>query len=153
MTEPAERPRTGLKRAFDGRQLTSLRHAVTSYAAACGLADERLEDFVLSVNEIMMNVVRHGGGSGSLELRLADHHLTCWITDDGPGIPAHFMHNPPLPPIHVQGGRGLWVSRQLCDKMIVTTGETGTTVELVMSVPGGGADIEPLTPGARTTAE
>jgi serine/threonine-protein kinase RsbW len=137
MTDPPDRSGPGFRGTFDGGRLTSVRHIVAGCATTSGLRCARLEDFVLAVSEIMTNVVRHGGGTGSIALSIADHVLTCVITDQGSGVPAHFLSERPLPATAEPGGRGLLVARRLCDDMTVTTGRAGTTVRLVMSVPDG----------------
>jgi serine/threonine-protein kinase RsbW len=137
MADPPDRSGQGFRGTFDGGRLTFVRHIVAGYATTCGLRCARLEDFVLAVSEIMTNVVRHGGGTGSIALSLVDHVVTCVITDQGSGVPAHFLSERPLPATAEPSGRGLLVARRLCDDMTVTTGRTGTTVRLVMSVPAG----------------
>jgi anti-sigma regulatory factor (Ser/Thr protein kinase) len=53
-----------ISEAFDRSRITSLRHSVTAAAGAAGLTGDRLEDFVVAVNELLTNAVRHGGGTG-----------------------------------------------------------------------------------------
>ncbi|HWH01308.1 MAG TPA: ATP-binding protein, partial [Pilimelia sp.] len=53
-----------LARTFDAEQVTELRHAVARCAEESGLSGHPLEDFVLAVNELATNAVRHGGGRG-----------------------------------------------------------------------------------------
>src|SRR6185312_9167247 len=62
-----------LTETFDHSSITALRHAVASCAAGAGLAGDRLDDFVVAVNELLTNAVRHGGGSG---------HVALWHEDD-----------------------------------------------------------------------
>ena len=62
--------------AFDQAQVTEIRHSVTSCAHASGLGGQRLDDFVLAVNELITNAVRHGGGRG-LAAALATSRA-CW---------------------------------------------------------------------------
>src|SRR3954465_4027901 len=72
---------------FDGALITPVRHAVTNGAAHAGLTGQRLEDFVLAVNEIVTNAVRHAGGGGTLRMWLAESLLICEVVDKGAGIP------------------------------------------------------------------
>lgn len=72
--------------AFDQAQVTELRHSVTSCAHATGLAGQRLDDFVLAVNELITNAVRHGGGQGRLRLWRRGGDLVCEVADHGQGI-------------------------------------------------------------------
>ena len=75
-----------LATAFDQAQVTGLRHSVTSCAHGSGLSGQRLDDFVLAVNELITNAVRHGGGQGWLRLWERNGELVCEVADHGPGI-------------------------------------------------------------------
>jgi serine/threonine-protein kinase RsbW len=117
-------------RAFGASELRALRDEVATLAASAGLLEPRLADFVLAVNEVMTNVVRHGGGRGRLRLWLTEGRLRCEIADQGPGIPSGRLVQDELPPGSATGGRGLWLARRLCDAMTVETGPDGTIVRL-----------------------
>ncbi|SCL19075.1 Histidine kinase-like ATPase domain-containing protein [Micromonospora nigra] len=116
--------------AFDQAQVTGLRHSVTSCARAAGLADQRLDDFVLAVNELITNAVRHGGGRGWLRLWQEAGHLVCEVSDHGDGISAGRLAERHRPAPDTAGGWGLWLARELSDAMDVTTGPQGTTVRI-----------------------
>lgn len=128
---------TDLRGVFGSEQITATRHAVVAHAAAAGLRGTRLEDFALAVNEMMTNAVRHGGGGGTLCQWVDGLVLTCDITDDGPGIPAECRSGRLPPPVFVAHGRGLWITRKVCDAVVIVTSESGTTVRLSMAL---GAD-------------
>ncbi|MET7394385.1 ATP-binding protein [Dactylosporangium sp. NPDC005572] len=115
---------------FDAEQITAVRHAVGRGAAAVGLREQRLEDFVLAVNEIVTNAVRHAGGRGSLRMWVIDGELVCEVTDKGSGIPAERLNGQTLPPSNATSGRGLWLARHLVDAVEVRTGAGGTIVVL-----------------------
>lgn len=72
--------------AFDQAQVTEIRHSVTSCAHASGLSGQRLDDFVLAINELITNAVRHGGGRGWLRLWQESGVLVCEVADHGNGI-------------------------------------------------------------------
>jgi hypothetical protein len=57
-----------LTESFDHSSITALRHVVASRVGDAGLTGERLDDFVVAVNELLTNAVRHGGGLGRLAL-------------------------------------------------------------------------------------
>ncbi|MGC1213543.1 MAG: ATP-binding protein [Micromonospora sp.] len=116
--------------AFEQAQVTELRHSVASCAHAAGLSGQRLDDFVLAVNELITNAVRHGGGQGSLRLWCGTGHLVCEVADHGGGISAHRLDNRSRPAPDTAGGWGLWLARELSDAMEVETGEAGTTVRI-----------------------
>lgn len=118
---------------FDRDAITDARHTVATCASTQGLEGLRLEGFVLAVNEIMTNAVRHGGGIGRVRLSRTSTGLRCVIRDDGAGEPARFNGHS-LPPTEATGGRGLWLARHLCDSFDVKTGLDGTRVELTMAI-------------------
>lgn len=122
-------------REFDRGQVTELRHSVASCAQESGLNGQRLEDFVLAVNELITNAVRHGGGRGRLRMWRDDAGVTCEVSDAGLGMAADQMVNRERPAPGTAGGWGLWLARKLSDEMAVRTGPEGTTVR-VRSVIG-----------------
>jgi serine/threonine-protein kinase RsbW len=121
-------------RRFDREAIAHARHGLAGCAAEAGLTGLRLEAFVLAVNEIMTNAVRHGGGSGRVRLSRTAAGLACEISDAGPGAPPARFNGQQLPPTSATGGRGLWLARHLCDSMGVQTGRGGTTVHLTMAI-------------------
>jgi anti-sigma regulatory factor (Ser/Thr protein kinase) len=123
-----------LSELFDHQLITAVRHAVTRFAVRAGLAGQRLDDFVLAVNEMMTNSVRHAGGSGTLILWCQNEKLECDVVDEGPGIPSEHIDGHPLPSPFALNGRGLWLARRLCDNMTIKTGPLGTTVHLAIAL-------------------
>jgi serine/threonine-protein kinase RsbW len=120
-----------LRQAFDHSSITALRHAVASCAAAAGLVAGRLDDFVVAVNELLTNAVRHGGGTGRLALWHADDRVVCEVTDTGPGLPSALRTGGPVrPAADHAGGWGLWLAEELTDTFELATGDDGTTVRV-----------------------
>ncbi|HYN93520.1 MAG TPA: ATP-binding protein [Pilimelia sp.] len=119
-----------IRRPFDRSGITDLRHAVAHCAAAAGLAGQALDDFVLVVNELATNAVRHGGGQGRLRLWRADGRIFCEIADRGSGIAAGSASGLDRPPPLSAGGWGLWLAHQLSDHLSVSTSPGGTTVQI-----------------------
>ncbi len=118
---------------FDLTALVPLRHRVEGWARGNGLAGLPLYRFVVAVNEITTNAVRHGGGSGHLTLTRTGDRLHCTVTDHGDGLPAG--HRPRLPGPADPGGRGLLLARHGTDSMTLTSTPEGTTVTLAVSTP------------------
>jgi anti-sigma regulatory factor (Ser/Thr protein kinase) len=109
--------------------VTALRHAVASCAAAGGLSGGRLDDFVIAVNELLTNAVRHGGGAGSVALWREDGSVVCEVTDSGHGLgdtPPPGNRPSPAEP----GGWGLWLAGELTDSLELTSSDEGTTVRI-----------------------
>jgi anti-sigma regulatory factor (Ser/Thr protein kinase) len=121
---------------FDYEVLSSVRHRMARICADAGLDGRRLDDFVLAVNELMTNAVRYADGIGRLSVWCADKILYCEISDDGPGIPPERVKADKRPSPLALNGRGLWLARQLTDRMTVDTGPAGTTIQLGVAVGG-----------------
>ncbi len=134
-----------LDRRFGREEITVVRHEVSARLAAIGLVGDRLQGFVLAVNEVVTNVVLHAGGQGRIVLRLAAGSAWCRVTDSGPGIPARYLSRPEMPEAYEVGGRGIWLAYQLCDEVTVATGPIGTTIGLRIGLP------RRATPGGNST--
>jgi len=143
MVEPSERDTptlpgdavTLLLAPFDRTSLGHLRGELTVCGASNGLTDLNLSNFVLAINEIATNAVRHGGGTGRLALWRQADELWCEIVDTGGGIPSgrvNGFHRPQ--PGHI-GGWGLWLARHICASVDIETGLGGTRVVLRYPIP------------------
>lgn len=119
-----------LSRSFDGADIVDLRHAVRDHAKAAGLTGDALFDFVLAVQELVTNAVRHGGGRGELRLRRDGDTLICDVTDHGTGFPDGLPATTGPPPVDDTGGRGLWLARHFTDTLMVSDGPDGVTVSV-----------------------
>jgi len=119
-----------LSETFDRSAITALRHSVTSCAGAAGLVGDRLDDFVVAVNELLTNAVRHGGGTGRLVLSVADGEVACEVSDSGLGSAVPRPALPVRPAADQPGGWGLWLAEELTDTFEFRTGQDGTTVRV-----------------------
>jgi anti-sigma regulatory factor (Ser/Thr protein kinase) len=92
-----------------------------------------IEDYLLAVDEMTSNAVRHGRRPVGLRLWTAPGRLVCRISDAGAGWddpsagygPAHgedLSH----------GGMGLWLARQLCDHVAIHREPAGVSVRLTV---------------------
>ena len=141
--EPAEAaagkpalPSCLLDRTFGRDEVTVVRHQVSERLAAAGFQGDRLQGFVLAVNEVITNVALHAGGHGRLVLWLTAGSAWCTVTDSGPGIPERYLEPPDVPEAFEVGGRGIWLAYQLCDEVTMATGPIGTTIGLRLALPG-----------------
>jgi anti-sigma regulatory factor (Ser/Thr protein kinase) len=116
--------------------LAQLREHVARRGRDCGLSGQRVNDLVLVANELASNVVRHGGGTGSMRLWHDERAIYCEVRDRGAGLvdaePAGRLRSRP----DASTGRGLWIVRQLSDDVRIDTGPRGTTVTVAVARPG-----------------
>ncbi|MFG3497799.1 ATP-binding protein [Streptomyces sp. NPDC047928] len=121
-----------LRRGFGGADIPELRVLVDSCAALAGLAEPRRGEFVVAVDAVAGNAVRHAGGRGLLVLARTPKELECRVSDRGPGFTEDVI--PPLAP-GIDGacpGRGLWLTRLVTDRLSVAPGAVGATVTFAM---------------------
>ncbi|MEU3463634.1 ATP-binding protein [Streptomyces sp. NPDC006733] len=121
-----------LQVAFTGADLPRLRVLVDRRASLAGLSGPRRGDFVLAVDAVASNVVEHAGGDGDLALTKVGDELECRVSDCGPGFSADVI--PELVP-GLDGapvGRGLWLTRLLSDRLVITAASPGTVVTFAM---------------------
>jgi hypothetical protein len=63
--------------------------------------------------------------------------VLCAVTDQGPGFDDPLAGYAPLDTRHLdRGGAGLWLARQCCDRLDMSTDPDGFTVRLSIAIPG-----------------
>jgi anti-sigma regulatory factor (Ser/Thr protein kinase) len=112
---------------FDLSSLYPMRAAVAAHAGRLNLSDRIMENLLIVAGEQATNAIRHGGGSGRLRLWRDHDVLYCQVSDDGDGI-ADTTVGLHAPHHDVQGGRGLWLMRQLADDIDITSSVAGTVI-------------------------
>jgi anti-sigma regulatory factor (Ser/Thr protein kinase) len=114
--------------------LARLRGIVRARARAAGLPPHRVVDLVLAVGEATANTVRHAGGTGTLKIWRDETEIVCEVSDAGR------MQDPQAgrrrPAAGTRGGNGLWIIRQACDRVEVTSGDSGTVIRMHMRRDG-----------------
>jgi anti-sigma regulatory factor (Ser/Thr protein kinase) len=117
--------------AWDVSDFIGLRHAVAAELATSDASREVLGDFLIAVDEMTSNAVRHGQPPIDVALWISSDRLVCTIRDRGRGW------DDPLAgydPAHggdlSRGGMGLWLARQLCDHVDITHPGEGVSVRL-----------------------
>jgi anti-sigma regulatory factor (Ser/Thr protein kinase) len=124
----ATRPRLAVDDVADP---IALRHAVAAELSAVGGPREVVEDFLLAVDEMVSNAVRHGAPPVGLRLWTSAERVVCTVSDAGPGPTDPFAGFGPAHGADLsRGGMGLWLARQLCDHVDISTGPDGGTVRL-----------------------
>jgi anti-sigma regulatory factor (Ser/Thr protein kinase) len=128
--EPASEPVSEL--VFGG-DLHSLRHAVAADPIASSLDLDRISDLVFVVNEAATNALRHGDGE-----------YTTRLWHDGASVVSEvrtssrvedLMAGRRRPPVHGEGGRGLWLINQICDLVELRSCQEGTSLRMHMNDP------------------
>ncbi|WP_433305113.1 ATP-binding protein [Actinoplanes sp. CA-030573] len=89
MPGPANGSRVPLRERFTEETVGELRHALANAVEAAGMSGPPAEDFVLAVHELVVNAVRHGGGTGSLMLTRRPDGVTASVSaciTDSPAV-------------------------------------------------------------------
>jgi anti-sigma regulatory factor (Ser/Thr protein kinase) len=123
-----------LDQLFDEDGLYALRAAVAAHAAHLGASELVVDDLVVIANELASNAIRHGGGTGRLRLWRTGRSISCEVTDTGDGLADPDTAGHERPQVAAYGGRGLWVVRQMTDRIDIRTGPDGTAVTAVVNL-------------------
>jgi anti-sigma regulatory factor (Ser/Thr protein kinase) len=111
-----------------------LRHAVRALLETVDGPGDVLEDFLMAVDEMASNAVRHGSPPAGLRLWTAPGRLVCTVRDSGRGWDDPFAgYGPAHGEDLSHGGMGLWLARQLCDHVAIRRDERGVSVRLSTS--------------------
>jgi anti-sigma regulatory factor (Ser/Thr protein kinase) len=116
--------------------LSEVRALAEKQARIAGLRDARVVDFVIAVSEVAANTVRHARSRGTMEIWYDAEEIVCEIHDGGViADPSSVGRQPPS--ADAAGGHGLWLVREVCDRVELHSDETGTTVRLHMTLRSG----------------
>jgi anti-sigma regulatory factor (Ser/Thr protein kinase) len=110
-----------------------LRRAVSAELATVEAPADLLDDFLLAVDEMTSNALRHGLPPVGLRLWASDDRVVCTISDHGPGFDDPFAgYGPAHGDDLSRGGMGVWLARQLCDHVDITHDGEGVRVRLTL---------------------
>jgi anti-sigma regulatory factor (Ser/Thr protein kinase) len=118
--------------------LSQVRALVRQHALEAGLAEGRANDLVLAVSEVAANTLRHTRSSGTLAIWHDEDEVVCEIHDEGTIADPQAGHRKPPP--EANGGHGLWLVRQVCDRVELTSDANGTTIRMHMALRPGAAE-------------
>jgi len=118
---------------FNSADLPRVRRFTVTWATRAGMSAEAADDFVIAVNEIATNAVRHGSPQASLHLSIAGGAGIAEIRDSGHWAARRAPAPPPRRPAE-QGGMGLEVARLVCDGVQIKATAAGTAVLLRMTI-------------------
>ncbi|KHD75663.1 hypothetical protein MB27_21465 [Actinoplanes utahensis] len=133
---PVPVPPMPFSRIVTRARLRAVRREIGIAAAGAGLADQVTAGFVLAVQELMTNAVRHGGGWARVRLHRSGSALVCVVSDRGPGLTGDPRRVGTLAGARSAGGRGLFLAREMTDSLEVRSGPSGVTVTVTMGLPG-----------------
>ena len=119
-----------VSREFTGDGLRRIRDLVEQTARVAGVSAANAHNLVMAVSELAANAVRHGGGCGRILIEQTDDGVRVEVSDHGPGLPEHLSQE--LPPPDAVSGRGLWLVRNLCRDLHISSTARGVTVRLFM---------------------
>jgi anti-sigma regulatory factor (Ser/Thr protein kinase) len=112
--------------------LSEVRALAEKQARVAGLPDDRVVDFVIAVSEVAGNTVRHAKSPGTIEIWTDGDEIVCEIRDKGVITDPLAGRKPPLP--EANGGHGLWLVHQVCDRVDLRSDENGTVIRMHMSL-------------------
>lgn len=112
--------------------LAPLRRHVRQTATKLGLAQNRMQDWVLAIDEAATNAVVHGAG-GHLRHYTALNVLICEISNRVGTID---VATSPTPPSTSQlNGRGMWLIQELCQRVDIRGGTIVLRINLPAAAP------------------
>jgi anti-sigma regulatory factor (Ser/Thr protein kinase) len=115
----------------DVTDFVGLRHAVRQRLDTVAGPPEQIEDFLLAVDEMASNALRHGRPPVGVRLWTSPGALVCTISDSGQGWDDPFAgYGPAHGEDLSHGGMGLWLARQLCDHVAIRRDPSGVSVRL-----------------------
>jgi anti-sigma regulatory factor (Ser/Thr protein kinase) len=126
---PAAGHVSGLTRVPADTDAGALRRRLLAEMAAAEVPDARAGDMLTAVGEILANAHRHGGGVRAVRAGRVGQHFVCEVSDHGAGIDDPLAGYLPPHQGHAQGA-GLWVARQMTDRLEMTSTSHGLTTRL-----------------------
>jgi anti-sigma regulatory factor (Ser/Thr protein kinase) len=130
-SELPKRPHDAETFPVEVSELGSLRAIVRTAATMTGLTDDRADEFVYAVNEVISNSFRHGDGKAEVALWAEGDSLVCEVQDGGRIVDPLTGRIPPS--LTRSSGRGLWMVNHLCDLVQVRSPESGTYVRMFVA--------------------
>lgn len=117
----------------DVAEVGNARRKVEEFCLEHGMQTERLRDFIIAVGEAITNAIKHGTRG---KVYMGDEKESIWVavSDEGAGIESLILPRAVL----LRGfstkpslGLGYSIMLEVCDRILLCTGKTGTTVVLI----------------------
>ncbi|WP_433242845.1 ATP-binding protein [Streptosporangium sp. CA-135522] len=111
--------------------LAGLRRLAREFLAPEAFDEMREMNFILAISEAANNVLDHAGTTGTVTLRRGDGQVVAEVSDRAGLLtdPEAGM-TPPL--VGSRRGYGLWLMRQMCDRVEILRDQAGSTVRLTV---------------------
>lgn len=116
--------------------LSAVRSEVEKQARRANLPGAKVVDLVLAVGEVTANTITHARSAGTLDISIDEREIVCTIRDRGTISDPLAGRRRPAP--GAVEGYGLWLVHQVCDRVEMRSGSSGTAIRLHMSLPPGG---------------
>ena len=112
-------PRLEFSLPYDPARLLRARARLREYLGHLTSDEDSVDDVVLAVMEAATNALRHSGGSGSFDIRLAveNDELVAVVRDDGHGFNPSSTDTHEVLDLLSEGGRGLFLMTRLMDAL------------------------------------
>jgi anti-sigma regulatory factor (Ser/Thr protein kinase) len=136
-TRSAEPEAAAVDERFDVGGLYGLRSTLAAHASRMGAPEGQIDVLLIVASELATNAIRHGGGDGRLRLWHDGDVLICQVIDEGGGIGDPTVGTVAPDPTGPDGGRGLWICRNLAAGLTIDTGPggRGAVVTAVIAPP------------------
>jgi PAS domain S-box-containing protein len=120
----------------DASDIGTARHAVESFCRDSGLSDENVDVLILGVGEAVTNAVKHASGA-CVYAGANEESVWVAVSDQGKGIDSLILPRAVL----LRGfstkpslGLGYCLMLDIADRVLLSTGEKGTTVVLIKNL-------------------
>lgn len=127
--DPAEATPPVLQRAISS---TSALAGLRGELAAALPSSDRSTGLLTAANEVLTNALQHGRAPVDLSLHRGSDRWVCVVADAGDELDDPWVGFDPPVRSDSESGRGLWIARQLCDDLTISTAGAGTTVRLLL---------------------
>ena len=112
----------------ESSQLAPVRKALRNWLAQCGLPAQTVQNVLVAAGEACANAIEHGhrhapGSRIRLRATATVDDLTLTVADTG-------RWKVPQPEVNTHRGRGITLMRALMQRVTITPGEAGTTVDM-----------------------
>ena len=113
-----------------------MRCALRAYLDERSLDTRVVNDVVLAADEAFINALIHAGDEGVILVSawVEDGEASVVVRDLGRGFDATALTRAALPDQDQPHGRGLFLIRAVMDQVRITSGRTGTTVQMIRRI-------------------